>query len=270
MFYKFFYYIFNLFPFIKKMFWRNWYNIFANKVPNIQFMNYGFASEDLNLNLLDEDISNRYQINLYHHVSTQVSLEEKKILEIGSGRGGGASYISRYLNPKEVIGVDISVSAIKNCNKKNNIDNLSFVVGDSGNLPFENNTFDVIINVESSHCYSSMRKFINEVTRVLKPGGYFLFCDLRKNNLVEDMLSKINTEKLQLIKYKEITQNIIEATKLMSKERKESIDKLDAGIFKRIIESFAAVEGSKVHNSFKEGYLRYYSAYSQKRVDIHE
>ena len=103
MFYKFFYYIFNIFPFFKKIFWKNWYTIFANKVPDIQFMNYGFASEGLNLNLKEEDIFNRYSINLYHHVATQVNLENKKILEIGSGRGGGASYISRYLNTKEVV-----------------------------------------------------------------------------------------------------------------------------------------------------------------------
>ena len=32
---------------------------------------------------------------------------------------------------------------------------------------------------------------------------------------------------------------------------------MDVGIFKRIIESFSVVEGSKVHNSFIDGYLRY-------------
>lgn len=266
MFYKFFYYIFNIFPFFKKIFWKKWYTIFANKVPDIQFMNYGFVSEDLYLNLKEEDISNRYAINLYHHVASQVSLEGKKILEVGSGRGGGASYISRYLNPREVIGLDISPSAVKICNKKYSIDNLSFIVGDSGNLPFENNTFDAIINVESSHCYTSMSKFINEVNRVLKPGGHFLFCDLRKNDLVDDMLSNLNTEQLHLKNSKEITKNIIEATMLMSKDRKETIDNLDTGMFKRILESFAAVEGSKVHNSFKDGYLRYFSAYSQKNL----
>ena len=127
-------------------------------------------------------------------------------------------------------------------------------------MPFESNTFDIIINVESSHCYDSMNKFINEVTRVLKPGGYFLFCDIRKNVLVEDMLFSITTDKLKLKESKEISQNIIDATILMFKERKESIDKLLPGIFKSVLESFAAVEGSKVHNSLIEGYLRNFSA----------
>jgi len=267
MLYKFFYYLFSVFPSFKRFFWKKWYTIFANKVHDIQFMNYGFASENLHVDLNEEDDCNRYPIYLYHHVASQVNIENKKILEIGSGRGGGASYISRYMNPKEVIGLDISPSAVKDCNEKYNIDNLSFTLGDSGKLPYDNNTFDAVINVESSHCYASMSKFIKEVTRVLKPGGHFLFCDLRRNELVEDMLSSIDTNDLRLINSMEITQNIIEATVLMSKDRKESIGKLKSGFFKRILESFAAVEGSKVHDSFKDGYLRYFSACSQKKYD---
>ena len=265
MLYKFFYYLFSLFPSFKRFFWKKWYTMFANKVQDIQFMNYGFASKNLYLDLKEEDDCNRYPIYLYHHVASQINIENKKVLEIGSGRGGGASYISRYMNPAKFIGLDISPTAVKDCNEKYNIDNLSFTEGDSGNLPYDNNTFDAIINVESSHCYASMHNFINEVTRVLKPGGYFLFCDLRRNDLVEEMLSSIDTDDLKLINSKEITQNIIEATVLMSKDRKESIDKLQSGMFKRILESFAAVEGSKVHDSFKDGYLRYFSAYSQKK-----
>ena len=263
MLYKFFYYLFSVFPAFKKFFWKKWYTIFANKVQDIQFMNYGFASKELQLDLKEEDHSNRYPIYLYHNVATQINIENKKVLEIGSGRGGGASYISRYLNPKEIIGLDISPSAVKDCNEKYNIDNLSFIVGNSENLPFDNNTFDVVINVESSHCYASMGKFINEVTRVLKPGGHFLFCDLRRDDLVGDMFSSLETENLKLVNSKEITQNIIEATVLMSKDRKKSINKLQSGIFKKVLESFAAVEGSKVHESFKNGYMKYYSAYCQ-------
>lgn len=265
MLYKFFYYLFSLFPSFKRFFWKKWYTIFANKVQDIKFMNYGYSSEDLNLVLKDEDICDRYPIYLYHHVSSQIDLKNKRVLEIGSGRGGGASYVARYMNPSVIIGLDISNSAVKDCNEKYNSQNLSFTVGDSEKLPFDDNTFDAIINVESSHCYGSMIQFVNEVTRVLKPGGYFLFCDLRRNNLVQDMLSSIDTDNLKLINQQDITQNIIDATVLMSKERKKSIDSLKSGFFKRILESFAAVEGSKVHNSFKDGYLKYFSALCQKK-----
>lgn len=264
MIYKFFYFLFKIFPGFRRWFWKKWYNMFAKKVHEIQFMNYGYSSKDLVLDLKEEDVHNRYPIYLYHHVASQIDLTDKKVLEVGSGRGGGASYVARYMNPSEIIGLDISESAVKNCNETYKIDNLSFLAGDSEKLPFKDNYFDAVLNIESSHCYGSMSKFINEVIRVLKPGGYFLFCDLRKNTLVNEMMSSINTDNLQLINQKDITSNIIKATTLMSKERKESIKELESGFFKKVLESFAAVEGSKVHNSFKDGYFKYISACSRK------
>ena len=74
------------------------------------------------------------------------------------------------------------------------------------------------------------------------------------------MLSNINSNGLSLLSYKDISSNIIAATTAMSKERKSSINKLKTGWFKNILESFAAVEGSKVHQSFIDGYLHYISA----------
>ena len=55
MLYKFFYYLFSVFPSFKRFFWKKWYTIFANKVQDIQFMNYGFASKNLHLDLKEED-----------------------------------------------------------------------------------------------------------------------------------------------------------------------------------------------------------------------
>ena len=55
----------------------------------------------------------------------------------------------------------------------------SLCPGDAENLPFEDNSFDAIINVESSHCYGNVEQFLREVHRVLRPGGDFLFVDLR-------------------------------------------------------------------------------------------
>jgi SAM-dependent methyltransferase len=48
------------------------------------------------------------------------------------------------------------------------IPGLKFVPGDAEFLPFANNRFDVVINVESSHCYRSMQSFIRQAFRVLK------------------------------------------------------------------------------------------------------
>ena len=55
------------------------------------------------------------------------------------------------------------------------------------NLPFQNESFDAVLNVESSHRYPQMEKFLNEVYRVLKPNGYFLFTDFRNNPEIENL-----------------------------------------------------------------------------------
>ena len=50
----------------------------------------------------------------------------------------------------------------------------------------------------------------------------------------------------------------------MTEERKLTIRELRVNRwFKKILESFAAIDGSKVNQSFKDGYMCYYSAYCQ-------
>ena len=266
MLYKIVYFIFQLFPFLRKWFWKKWYTVLANKAndPDLRFMNYGYFSEELSLTLNKEDEKDRYSIQLYHHVASQIDLKGLKVLEVGSGRGGGSAYISKYLDVSEMFGVDISPTAVELCNKIYNINNLTFKLGDSENLPFDDNTFDAIVNIESSHCYASMSNFLKEAKRVLKPGGSFLFCDLRRKEYLEEMLKTINTNGFKVIEKKDITPNIIEASIKMTHARKEAIKNLKVeSWFKKILESFAATDGSKVHQSFKDGYMKYYSAYCQ-------
>ena len=58
-------------------------------------MNYGYFKKDFNPDLNSLDEKERFPIHLYHHVSTQISLKGLKVLEVGSGRGGGASYFRK-------------------------------------------------------------------------------------------------------------------------------------------------------------------------------
>jgi serine/threonine protein kinase/Tfp pilus assembly protein PilF len=53
-----------------------------------------------------------------------------------------------------------------------------FLNADAGALPFRDGTFDVVLNLESSHLYPKFETFVSEVHRVLKPGGMFAYGDL--------------------------------------------------------------------------------------------
>mgnify|MGYP003690319385 CR=1 FL=1 len=253
-------------PGIKRGFWKWWYNAFAKRAPDetFKFMNYGYHEPDFNPPLQELDENERYPIHLYHHVATQINIADKTVLEVGSGRGGGASYLTRYLSPMSYVGIDISETTVNLCNDIHHLENLSFQVGDSENIPFEDKKFDVVLNVESSHCYGDMEKFMGEVTRVLKPGGYFLWCDLRPGNSRKKTEYHLACSGMQLIKKNEITQNIIVALEKMSVDRKSAIKARVPRLVRNIFESYAGVQGSRVHDSFINGTLIYLSAAMQK------
>jgi SAM-dependent methyltransferase len=75
--------------------------------------------------------------------------------------------------------MDLSSAAIKSANARlARPGRLSFICGDAEHLPFGNGEFDAIINVESSHNYPEFPKFVAEVGRVLRPGGYLSMVDV--------------------------------------------------------------------------------------------
>ena len=267
MFYKVFFFFINLFPRLKKFSWKVWYNFISTRFKNdfFKFMNYGYYHKSFDLKLENSDEIERYPIQLYHHLCSKVNLENLKVLEVGSGRGGGASFISRYHKPSKMYGIDLSPKAVDLCNENYNIDNLNFLIGDSENIPFENSFFDVVINVESSHCYPSISRFVNEVSRVLKPGGCFLYCDFVINSSIDDHLEKLDHKDLVSEKYTNITENIIKASDLMTEQRKNLLKKVKSNYLKRVLESFAAVKGSKIYNSFVDGHYKYISLKMTKK-----
>ena len=228
-------------------------------------MNYGYYNEELDIILDKDDELERYPIQLYHHLCIQVELKDKVIVEVGSGRGGGANFIARYHNPKLITGVDLSPNAVSLCNKSYNLDNLNFLVGDSAKLPFEDNSVDVILNVESSHCYPSIPDFISEVCRVLKPDGHFLYCDLVIDSDLDDHLNKLKNNILSDLNYIDITENIIKASELMTDDRNNIINKVNSSFLRKVLKSFASVKGSKIYKSFVDRHYRYISLVTQKK-----
>ncbi|MGO9154648.1 phthiotriol/phenolphthiotriol dimycocerosates methyltransferase [Mycobacterium sp.] len=125
------------------------------------------------------DEPGRFQIQLYQRtaVQSQVDLRGKRVLEVGCGHGGGASYLTRTFGPKSYTGLDLNPAGIEFCRKTHNVPGLYFVQGDAENLPFPDESFDVVINIESSHCYPHFSRFMAEVRRVLAPGGHFQYTD---------------------------------------------------------------------------------------------
>lgn len=96
------------------------------------------------------------------------------VISLGCGNGADARWLKDN-GASRVVGVDISDGLIAIA-KKNNPD-LEFNVMDIEKLDFPDETFDLVYSSLVLHYLSSWSKVLNEVRRVLKPGGKFIFSD---------------------------------------------------------------------------------------------
>jgi len=102
------------------------------------------------------------------------------ILDIATGTGDLAINLAET-NAEKIIGLDISegmlnVGKEKILNKSLQ-DRIEMVVGDSENLPFEDNTFDAITVGFGIRNFETLEKGLAEILRVLKPGGIFVILE---------------------------------------------------------------------------------------------
>ena len=255
--------------YVKKLLWRQWYQFLAghHQTKDWSFMNYGYAplhdhSDTVKLDEADEP--NRYFIQLYHHVVSAVDLTNLDVLEIGSGRGGGASYIKRYLKPKALTGIDFSDKAIQFCKHTHDMDGLSFIKGDAESLSFDAGHFDVVINIESSHCYGSMETFLAHAKRVLRHDGYLLYADFRNKNDVEVLHRQIEKSGMKILKREDITPNVVRSLDLDNQRKLLLIRALFQNWLLKPFQEFAGVKGSKIYVGFQSGAMIYLHYVLQK------
>ena len=259
----------NFSPALKRATWKWWYQRLAHRgrETDWSFMNYGFTPRngELPLELLPQDEANRLFIQLYDYAASQIPINGLKVLEVGSGRGGGASFVTRYHHPSEMIGLDYSQSAIELSRRLHkDVPNLQFIQGDAESLPFEDHTFDVVINVESSHCYGNVDAFIKEVSRVLKPGGYFSWVDLRSKEMFAETESAFNIHDFSPIHSETITKEVVQALDEIHERKMTMIADNVPKVFQTAFRDFAGVKDSKIYNAFQEGNAVYLAKAFQK------
>lgn len=244
-------------PSLKKWIWKKVYQFLAKKyqTKDWTFMNYGFQDFDTSKDpvLKPEDQHDKYFIQLYHQVVSSVDLKGLKVLEIGSGRGGGSDYIMRYFDPASMTGVDFSNNAIQFCKNQYNTPHLDFVQGNAENLPFEANSFDVVVNVESSHCYANMDNFLKEVHRVLKPGGKFLFSDFRDLEFIAGLNTSFEKSGLETIEKANISKEVLHALDEFNEEKMKRFAHIFGSKFKSQLNEFAGMKGSAMHTDLGNG-----------------
>ena len=107
-------------------------------------------------------------------------LNPDTILDIATGTGDLAINLAET-NASKIIGLDISSGMLeigKEKIKKKNLDSkIEMVLGDSENMPFEDNTFDAITVSFGVRNFANLDKGLTEIRRVLKPNGTFVILE---------------------------------------------------------------------------------------------
>eukprot|EP01051_Picozoa_sp_SAG22_P012150 SAG22_NODE_1238_length_5049_cov_42.930707_4_plen_357_part_00 len=229
-------------PILEKPMWRLAYFVMSFLYPNEEWtcMNYGYQYLAGGAAYAEEeDKLERYSLQLYRKLALSLpgGLAGQRLLEVGSGRGGGLAHLARTQAAAgapmaAAVGGDLCAQQVALCRTRFGADGpdgaagLRYVEADAENLPFEDGEFDAVINVESSHCYPDVAKFLRECERVLAAGGHLGIVDFRKVEgrlpLFEAALHAVDG--LTVVHEEDITPNVIAACEQDHRRRTDMIE----------------------------------------------
>ncbi len=217
------------------------------------FLNYGYVS----LGRGDEaplevpaQVFNRNSVRLAFELIGATELRGRRVLDVGCGRGGTVALLAETFGAV-ASGVDLSPEAIAFCRRTHG-HAARFEVADAEHLPFESGGFDAVINVESSHTYPNLRAFFGEVSRVLAPGGSFLYTDLLPVQRWAEVRMLLGPIGLRVESERDITANVLASCDDVASNRAKAF-----GGRSEMIDNFLAVPGSAVYEQMRTGAWEY-------------
>lgn len=254
--------IFKRFAWFKRLNAKVTYELLAKKIPaeEWQFMNYGYVptEKEKPFDITLPPDTQKYSLQMYHYLALKSDLDGKQVLEVGSGRGGGAKHVAGAMKPLSYVGLDLAQSAVDLANKIHKVPNLQFIQGSAESIPLDDNSIDVVLNVESCHAYGSVDKFLSEVKRVLKPGGYLLLVDFRSVENMDLLKTQLENSGLELLEEENISQNVVNAMEAEDEVKQARIKRLVPDKWQKLFAEFAGVVGSRLHTNLINGTRLYY------------
>lgn len=261
--------VFKRYEWFKRLNAKVTYELLAKYIPakDWLFMNYGYipTTAEPPLQLPAGSTNHLLPLQMYHFLATRRDLTQKAVLEVGSGRGGGANYIATRLQPASYVALDLAQNAIDLSRELYHAPNLQFVQGSAEALPFGHDSFDVVVNVESSHAYGNVPNFLSEVKRVLRTGGVLLLVDFRNQVAGMDLFrDQIIASGLKIVSEENISAQVAKAIEAEDSEKRARIEKLVPARWQKLFGQFAGVVGSPFYCTLKEGTRVYHRFVAEK------
>lgn len=105
------------------------------------------------------------------------------VLDCGCGTGPMIQILHGKYPDKHYVGIDLTPEMVRVAQAKQ-LSNAGFLVGDSENLPFAEESFDAVICTNSFHHYPHPQNFFDSAYRVLRRGGRLILRDYTSSNFV--------------------------------------------------------------------------------------
>lgn len=221
----------------------------------VTFLNWGYVPNKNNQYAVlevDENMLNKNPLKLLFEIVGECEIHNKKVLDVGCGRGGNLSAMNHYYNCAQLIGLDITEASIQFSHKRHRNDNITFCVGDAEKLPFESENFDAVFNCESSHGYPNITDFYDSVYRVLKPGGYFMYGDILPVEKFEECEKYLETIGFTIIRNQDISENILLSCDETAKTHYAAYSEMDEKFMEDMKHSLS-LPGSSTYNDMRSG-----------------
>lgn len=157
---------------------KEWIEQFDSLILNSATRELYGVAPFFNVGYWEKDTKNQQQacFDLMEKLLAFIPDKQGKILDVGCGLGATTDYLSKYYDPENVIGINISAQQLEQA--KINAPNCQFIIMDAVEMTFEDNTFENIICVEAAFYFDTREDFLQEAKRVLKPGGRLIMADM--------------------------------------------------------------------------------------------
>jgi ubiquinone/menaquinone biosynthesis C-methylase UbiE len=117
-------------------------------------------------------------------IASMAVARDARVLDVGCGSAWASRLFAATATDGSVVGIDISDEMIRVARESSaGFSNLDFQVASAESLPFSDNEFTDCFSMESLYYYDDIPRALQEIHRVLRPGGVFVsVVDLYKEN----------------------------------------------------------------------------------------